>query len=54
MKITREFAPADRYLYDFGLCDRDKEFVAALYGSDRWGRNNSCGSPRIDPGFGPA
>ena len=20
MKITREFAPADRYLYDFGLC----------------------------------
>ena len=20
MKITREYAPADRYLYDFGLC----------------------------------
>ncbi len=20
MKITREFAPADRYTYDFGLC----------------------------------
>ena len=20
MKTTREFAPADRYLYDFGLC----------------------------------
>ena len=20
MKITREFAPGDRYLYDFGLC----------------------------------
>ena len=20
MKITREFAPADRYVYDFGLC----------------------------------
>jgi len=24
MKITREFAPADRYLYDFGLCSYEK------------------------------
>ena len=24
MKITREFAPADRYVYDFGLCSYEK------------------------------
>jgi hypothetical protein len=24
MKITREFAPADRYLYDFKVCTTDK------------------------------
>ena len=24
MKITREFAPADRYTYDFGLCSYEK------------------------------
>ena len=24
MKITREFCPGDRYLYDFGLCSYKK------------------------------
>jgi hypothetical protein len=24
MKITREFCPADRYVYDFGLCSYEK------------------------------
>ena len=24
MKITREFCPADRYLYDFSLCSHEK------------------------------
>ena len=24
MKITREFCPGDRYVYDFGLCNHEK------------------------------
>jgi len=24
MKITREFCPGDRYVYDFGLCSYEK------------------------------
>ena len=24
MKITREFCPGDRYVYDFGLCTYEK------------------------------
>ena len=24
MKITREFCPSDRYVYDFGLCSYEK------------------------------
>jgi len=27
MKITREFAPADRYLYDWGLCSTGNGFA---------------------------
>lgn len=27
MKTTTEFAPADRYVYDFGLCSTEKGFA---------------------------
>ena len=40
MKITREFCPGDRYLYDFGLCSYEKGWAQGerlWSGADRSG-----------------
>ena len=36
MKITREFASADRYVYDFGMCSTKKGFAQVDTGQDAW------------------
>jgi hypothetical protein len=34
MRITREFAPADRYLYDFGLCGYSNGWAQVVTAQD--------------------
>ena len=36
MKITREFAPGDRYVYDFGLCSYEKGWAQVDTAQDAW------------------
>jgi len=36
MKTTREFCPADRYAYDFGICSSGKGFAQVDTGQDAW------------------
>lgn len=36
MQVIRDFAPADRYTYDFGVCSRDNGFAQVDTGQDAW------------------
>lgn len=36
MKVLREFADADRHLYDFGLCSAKNGFAQVDTGQDAW------------------
>jgi len=42
MKITEEFCPADRYVYDFDVCSRQKGFAQIDTRQDAWYFGNWC------------
>jgi len=36
MQVVRDFEPADRYVYDFGVCSAKKGFAQVDTGQDAW------------------